>query len=228
MVGSGNQYVATGVEAEHEPGSRKRVLRNLRGVQSIREMKRLESQALVTVTNRLLAEVAVDQRFTPADLQAWHRAWLGGLYEWAGEYRQVNLSKGGFVFAAAGQVPRLMVAFERGPLRRFTPCRPGQRGQVAEALGVVHAELILVHPFREGNGRLGRLLATLMALQAGLPTLDFGGVRGPARQAYFAAIQTAMDHDYAMINGVFERVIARTLRRNAVASSALRSSHSEP
>ena len=30
---------------------------------------------------------------------------------------------------------------------------------VAEALAVVHAELILIHPFREGNGRVARLLA---------------------------------------------------------------------
>lgn len=45
--------------------------------------------------------------------------------------------------------------------------------QFALALAETHAELMLIHPFRDGNGRLGRLLATLMALQAGLPVLDF-------------------------------------------------------
>jgi hypothetical protein len=30
-----------------------------------------------------------------------------------------------------------------------------------------------IHPFREGHDRLGRLLAVLMALHAGLPVLDF-------------------------------------------------------
>jgi len=40
-------------------------------------------------------------------------------------------------------------------------------GPPATALAEVHAELILIHPFREGNGRLARLLALLMALQAG-------------------------------------------------------------
>ncbi len=33
----------------------------------------------------------------------------------------------------------------------------------------VHEELVLIHPFREGNGRVARLLSTLMAFQAGLP-----------------------------------------------------------
>ncbi|NTU98328.1 MAG: cell filamentation protein Fic, partial [Chlorobiaceae bacterium] len=31
----------------------------------------------------------------------------------------------------------------------------------------VHLELLFIHPYREGNGRTARLVATLMALQAG-------------------------------------------------------------
>jgi len=34
----------------------------------------------------------------------------------------------------------------------------------------------------EGNGRLGRLLATLMALQASLPVLDFSELDGVRRE----------------------------------------------
>ena len=29
-----------------------------------------------------------------------HRLWLGEIYVWAGEYRQVNMGKGDFMFAA--------------------------------------------------------------------------------------------------------------------------------
>ncbi len=42
---------------------------------------------------------------------------------------------------------------------------------------------------REGNGCVARLLATLMALQAGLPPLDFGELKGKKRKEYFAAIR---------------------------------------
>jgi hypothetical protein len=52
----------------------------------------------------------------------------------------------------------------------------------ATALAVVHAELILIRPFREGNRRCGRLLAILMGLQAGLRTLDFGEIRGAKKR----------------------------------------------
>jgi cell filamentation protein len=97
-------------------------------------------------------------------------------------------------------------------LRQFTPCRFADAEDQARALAVVHAELILIHPFREGNGRCARLLAMLMGLQAGLPALDFGGVRGLEKRRYIAAVQAGLDRNYEPMTGVFRRIIARTLR----------------
>ena len=209
---AGGRYRAEGPEAESEPGSRGRVLRNRLGVRSVREMARIESEALLAVTDRLIDETDLDHRFTTRDICAMHRMWLGGIYPWAGEYRQVNLAKGSFPFAAANLIPGLVRDFERGPLREFTPCRFAVRHEQARALAVVHAELILIHPFREGNGRCSRLLALLMGLQAGLPALDFGGIRGVEKRRYIAAIHASLDRDYEPMAGVFSRVIARTLK----------------
>ncbi len=77
---------------------------------------------------------------------------------------------------------------------------------------MVHAELTLIHPFRDGNGRCSRLLATLMALQAGLPPLDFSSIHGKEKKRYIAAIHKALDRDYEPMAEVLGRVIARTLR----------------
>lgn len=215
---SGERYKARGLEAEFEPGSRGRVLRNLAGIRSAREMARRESEALLAATERVIDETAVEQRFTAEDICRMHRLWLGEIYPWAGAYRHVNMEKDGFPFAAANQVPRLMHELERGALRQFTPCRFDDSGELAHALGVVHTELVLIHPFREGNGRCARLLATLMALQAKLPALDFGGIRGEEKRRYIAAIQAAMDRDYVPITGIFRAVIARTMLSQARAS----------
>lgn len=84
--------------------------------------------------------------------------------------------------------------------------------QQEEALAVVHAELILIHPIRKGNGRCARVLATLMALQTDLPPLDFSGVRGNEKRRYIAAIQQAMGRNYESMKEVFRRIIAWSLR----------------
>ena len=148
MIRETGRYAAHGPEAEFELGSRGRVLRNLVGIRSVREMAERESTALLSTTQRLIDETHLDQRFTADDICRMHRLWLGEIYAWAGRYRSVNITKSEFTFAAAGQVPRLMHELETGPLREFTPCRSGENEEHALAMATVHAELILIHPSR--------------------------------------------------------------------------------
>lgn len=206
------RYRAEGPEGEFQPGSRGRVLRNALGLVRVRDMQQAESDALLAVQRWAIAHFDAAHGFTAADICLLHRQWLGGIYPWAGEYRQVNMGKGGFVFAAAAQVPRLMAAFEREELARFTPCEGMKVPRLAQALARVHAELVLIHPFREGNGRCARLLAWLMALQADLPPLDFSPLAGRGKPGYFAAVRAAMSRDYAPMEACFSRVLSRTLR----------------
>ena len=137
MTARRDRYQAEGAEAEFEPGSRGRVMRNLRGIRSMRAMARAESEALLDATNRVINQTHIDQRFKTADICRMHRLWLGNLYAWAGEYRQVNMVKDGFPFAAANQVPSQMQLFERGPSREFTPCRFAGIDDQAMAMGIV-------------------------------------------------------------------------------------------
>ena len=123
----------------------------------------------------------------------------------------MNLKKDNFPFAAAAQIPKLMADFEKGPLRRFTPCRSAPTEDLAKALAVVHVELVLIHPFREGNGRVARLLAVLLGLQAGLPALYFENLSGRKRQQYFAAVRAGLDRNYEPMAKLFSAVIRRTL-----------------
>lgn len=206
-----SRYDAGGPQAEFEPGSRGRVLRNQLGIRRVRDMEQVESEALIATQNALLDQYTLTHRFTAADVCDIHRQWLGAIYPWAGEYRAVNVSKGSFMFAAAAQVPRLMEAFERRELAQETPCDGMDLARLTLALARTHAELVLIHPFREGNGRCARMLSYLMAVQAGLPSLDFSPLTGRGKPAYFAAIQTAMGSDYAPLETLFSKVIRKTL-----------------
>ena len=207
------RYEPSGIETEFEPGSRNRVLRNRLGIRSIRDVERRESAALLRATEHMIDVTRSDQRFSANDIRAMHRVWLGDIYEWAGEYRHVNLAKSGFMFAAANRVPHLMRDFSAGPLREYTPCNFSSVEMQVRALAVVHAELVLIHPFRDGNGRCARLLSTLMGVQAGLPPLPFGSLRGIEKRRYLSAIHAAFLKNYACMESVFRRLIERTLKR---------------
>lgn len=209
------RYQATGVEVEFEPGSRNRVLRNLLGISRVRDMNLAESQALEIAQDMALDKFDADRRFTAQDICDLHALWLGPIYSWAGEYRSVDIGKGGFQFAHARLVPNLMAELERDTLKKHTPCGPADDATLAHALAEVHAELILVHPFREGNGRLARLLTLLMALQAGLPPLDFSPMLGRGKRIYIGGIHAAMGRDYSPLAAVFRKIIVRSKQHAA-------------
>lgn len=207
-----SRYDTSGlIENRAEPGSGGRVLKNLLGIKRKREMDQIEAEEQLRALKESVTVYGKSHRFTADDIRKIHETWLGRIYEWAGNYRQVNISKGGFFFAAANQVPHLMAEFERDQLKLYTPCAFTSRGDIAKALAVVHTELVLIHPFREGNGRVARMVAVLMALQAGLPLLDFRGIRGKKKEEYFAAVQAGMDRNYRPMMLVFNDVIGKTL-----------------
>lgn len=192
---SANRYRARGSQAETQPGSNDQVLRNIPGITEPAQMDEAELSLLLQLYECVMGDDFPERRLDVADLMEWHRLWLGNLYDWAGQVRSVNLAKGEFHFAAAAQIPRLLAEFEHDCLHRYTPCENMDDDALAEAIAICHVELVLIHPVREGNGRLSRLLADVMAVQAGREPLDYS--RWDAdKAAYFSAIQCGMGRDF--------------------------------
>jgi len=123
------------------------------------------------------------------------------------------MSKGGFPFASADFIPTLMKGFEEDFLFKYTPCDFASEADIIYALGVVHVELIIIHPFREGNGRTARLLTELMALQSGLLLLDFSKINQISNpkgyNEYITSIHAAFDRNYKPIQHLFGCLIKK-------------------
>jgi len=74
------------IEAQFEPGSRRRVLINLLGITSKREMDQVEAQEHLRALDELVDLYDKNHRLTASDAQKMHLLWLGNIYEWAGVY----------------------------------------------------------------------------------------------------------------------------------------------
>ena len=210
MKKSGRYDTSDLIEDQYEGGSKGQVLKNIPGIKSLQEIGQREMRELLQATDELVDSYSHDHRFTANDICNLHKIWLGSTYEWAGHYRRVMISKGGFPFANPEFIPRLMAEFEKNILKKYTPCTFESWDQVIEALAIVHVEFLLIHPFREGNGRLARLISTLMALQAGLPLLDFAEIEGEKKDEYFAAVRAGVNRDYKPMKKIFSEVISRS------------------
>lgn len=191
-----SRYEVVGTEGECEPGSDGLVLANKHGITSPEDINELEMRLLYDLYAALLFDQLPIRQLKVEDLKKWHRQWLGNVYEWAGQERSVNMSKGGFPFAAAGNLGKLLSVFEGEVLARHTPCKGMTEDELVAAVAETHVEFILIHPFREGNGRLSRLLADVMSAQAGFGTLDYSEW-DHRKEAYIEAIHQGMSLDYA-------------------------------
>jgi len=197
-------------EGRFQPGSNDRVLINKLGIIEPTEMDEIELNLMGQLTEVVLGEVEADQVISSNDLCEWHRRWLGNVYVWAGQYRSVNMGKGDFQFAAAHLIDGLMQKLDKNFLAIYTPCYRMSEGELAEALAIIHIETILIHPFRDGNGRLSRLVSNIMALQADYPMLDFSYMDNK-REAYFSAIQAGLD-DNEPLQKIFRQVLLDSLK----------------
>jgi len=83
-------------------------------------------------------------------LQQIHGYIFGGLYDFAGQIRTVNISKGGFAFAPAMYLNQNLKVIENMPENTFD--------EIADK----YIEMNVAHPFMEGNGRSTRIWLDLM------------------------------------------------------------------
>ena len=143
----------------------------------------------------LYEELADDTVFDVVFIKRMHQLALGHLYAFAGKFRTVNISKGGFTFPAALYLDASMREFDAKVLRR-EPQAPASREMLIPYLAIVHGELLFIHPFREGNGRTARLLLDLIAMKHGYDKLDFEAMNKDF-DGYVFAVQQAATGDYA-------------------------------
>jgi len=87
---------------------------------------------------------------TTKGLQQIHAYLFGGLYDFAGQIRQKNISKGGFQFAVSHFLGDTLKQIEAMPENTF------------DEIVNKYVEMNIAHPFMEGNGRSSRIWLDLM------------------------------------------------------------------
>ncbi len=102
---------------------------------------------------------------------------FGGLYDFAGIIRTVNISKGGFKFAMAEYLSETLDKIEKMPETTFD--------QIADK----YVEMNVAHPFREGNGRTTRIWLDLILKRSLKKCVDWSQID---KKAYLSAMEESV------------------------------------
>ncbi|EAQ67168.1 hypothetical protein MED121_14614 [Marinomonas sp. MED121] len=191
-----NRYEVDSSETQFQKGSNDLVLLNDLGITSLEEMDDIEAILLTKLYEKVFRiENTELTSFSFLDIATWHRQWLGNIYQWAGKIRQVDMSKGGFRFATPQHIERNLIIFERDFLSKIQHLPNLDHEELVSYLARSHIEFILIHPFREGNGRISRLLLDFMSNKAGVGLLDYS-LWDENKAFYIRSIQAGVAKDY--------------------------------
>lgn len=136
-------------------------------------------------------------------LQDIHRYIFQDLYDWAGEIRTVDISKGNmfcnFQFISSYSED-IFYKLQKDKYLINTP-----KEKIIDKLAYYFSEINALHPFREGNGRTQREYTKLLACVAGYQ-LDFSGI---SQNEMIEASHKAFRCDYASMQNIFSRITSK-------------------
>ena len=124
-------------------------------------------------------------------LQQIHAFLFGGLYDFAGQIRDVNISKGGFAFAAAAYLPQTLEQIEQMPEGTF------------DEIVDKYVEMNVAHPFREGNGRATRIWLDQMLKRSLKMCVDWSRID---KRSYLSAMERSVT-DSTMIRSLLQNAL---------------------
>ena len=110
-------------------------------------------------------------------LQQIHAYIFGGLYDFAGQVRTKNISKGGFTFANCMHFPDTLQVIERMEETTF------------DEIMDKYVEMNVAHPFMEGNGRSTRIWLDLMLKRSLRRCVDWSRIN---KDEYLAAMRESV------------------------------------
>ena len=101
-----------------------------------------------------------------------------------------------------------MESYERDVLRKY-PSAALQRDEAfCAAVAQIQGELLVIHPFREGNARTIKLMTDILAEQTGRPFLVYDrSERG--QDEYIAAAKAAFKKEYGQMEAILRSALER-------------------
>ena len=169
----------------------------------------IEQNLLTQAYEQFSAQVNTNTVFDEKYFVNLHKKTLESLYDFAGIYRNVNMSKGDSQFCLAeylqNESARIFNALKDDNYLFNTP----DKKEFAVKLAYYQGELIALHPFYEVNGRILRLFFDMLCIYNGYNTIDYTDsiANGKYIQASIECVQYADTGKLADIifNGLVKR-----------------------
>ena len=193
--------------------------KNRLGIEALDLLHEVEATLLQQAYTRFITELEPSTRFDENYFKALHHDAYESLYQWAGLYRTVDMSKGGSLFCRAAYLEReaRRIFHELEQEQYLKRTADGTVEKFAERLAHYQSELIALHPFYELNGRITRLFFDLIAVYNGYEPIDYSQALEEGLTGLNAYVEASILCVQRANSSELQQIILQGLRRTRVA-----------
>ena len=155
---------------------------------------------------------------TSSSLQKIHKVGFGWIFpEMGGKFRTIEVTVSKHTPPRFFQVPQLMEDFTED-LKTRLKClpdfeRPNFLEELVELLAWAHHRFLWIHPFFDYNGRIGRLLMSMILMNLNLPPIELRVETKVSRIKYVKALSQADEGDFTSLEKLIRAALEEAAKK---------------
>ncbi|ADN09391.1 Fic/DOC family protein [Sulfurimonas autotrophica] len=169
-----------------------------------------EDMKLLEMYSYLVENFDISKSFGFKTIQEWHKMVFETIYPFAGKNRTVNMSKGNGLQAWEWRVeflnglPEFDVFLKEISVKEYDSV-----DEITNDLAKCTCDFLFIHPFREGNGRISRLICDIILAKNGLPMI---GLKLKKGDKYLERVHSGYECNYEPMKELLQMKIEEGLR----------------
>ncbi len=157
-------------------------------------IQKQEDLKLLELYSNLVDNFDISKSFGFNTVKKWHKEIFSSIYPFAGELRSVDMSKGNGSEAWIWRVDFLNGIPELNELiKEVTKKRYKDINAITQDLSKLISDFLFIHPFREGNGRISRVLCDIILAKNGSPMI---GLKLKKEDNYIQRVHSGYECNY--------------------------------
>lgn len=179
----------------------------------------LEAEGIKRAIQYIIRLSEKKTKITPEFIQDLHREGFGFIFpDWAGKFRIIDVTVGEYEPPHYSKIAVLVknLCDDLEERLKHIPSPENEEQFLAEVISLLawfQHRFVWIHPLKDYNGRIARLLTNLLVLNFGLPALEIKAETGQDRQRYIKAMKAADNYALSKLENLLSKALKESLEK---------------
>ncbi len=216
--GTGEYRPSEGTPREREDSTRPldspRYFETAQGIKTYSEISEIIAVSVAKTIEAIINKTAEEVRITPEWICQLHNDIAGTLFpDWAGRFRDINVEVGTHIPPPYYEVPvHVRLYCEDLEARLLFALKGKDIEKISETLAYTDWRFQWIHPFKDFNGRVGRIILTAVLFKLKLPPAETASVEPEEKEKYLNALRAADKGDISILAKIWIERLSKAFK----------------